>query len=108
MLSSSFPPSLPSQDELEKIRDLKKKIVAQGEHSKKVFERTEMKIQILKETVTDQRETIEKQNSKISELEEKSQSQDRKITLSSQLKISLLSLSLLNKLRINVPSSLFL
>ena len=34
----------------------------------------------LEETVTDQRETIEKQNSKISELEEKYQSQVRKIT----------------------------
>ena len=75
----------------------------------------------LEETVTDQRETIEKQNSKISELEEKyqsqvrkkfrslsqyinlsktseleekSQSQDRKIALSSQLEdLSILSLS---------------
>ena len=36
LVSTSLPPSLPSQDELEKIRDLEKKIVAQGEHSKKV------------------------------------------------------------------------
>ena len=38
------------------------------------------KIQTLEETVTVQRKTIEKQNGKISELEEKSQSQDRKIS----------------------------
>ena len=97
LVSTSLPPSVPSQDELKKIRDLEKKIVAQGEHSKKVFERkikirgleSEMKknkaeqdekIQTLEETVTVQRKTIEKQNSKISELEEKSQSQDRKIS----------------------------
>ena len=97
LVSTSLPPSVPSQDELKKIRDLEKKIVAQGEHSKKVFERkikirgleSEMKknkaeqdekIQTLEETVTVQRKTIEKQNSKISELEEKSQSQDKKIT----------------------------
>ena len=36
LVSTSLPPSLPSQDELEKIRDLEKKIVAQGKHSKKV------------------------------------------------------------------------
>ena len=82
----------PSQDELEKIHDLKKKIVAQGEHSKKVFERkihrleTKMKknraeqdekIQMLEETITVQRETIEKfqsEDRKITELEQKFQS----------------------------------
>ena len=91
-MSTSLPPSIPSQDELEKICELEKKIVTQGEHSKKVLEKkiksrgleTEMKknkaeqdekIQTLEETVTAQRETIEKQNIKISELEEK----DRKI-----------------------------
>ena len=81
--------SLSSQDEVEKINDLKKKIIAQGELTKKVFEKKikirglktkmkknqaeqEEKIKTLEETITIQREAIEK-------LEEKSQSQDRKI-----------------------------
>ena len=94
LVSTSLPPSLPSQDELEKICDLEKKIVAQGEHNKKVFERkiksrgleAEMKknkaeqdekIQMLEETITVQRETIEKfqsEDRKITELEQKFQS----------------------------------
>ena len=46
LVSASFPPSLPSQDELEKsqsqdrkIAELEEKIIDQGEHSKRVFER---------------------------------------------------------------------
>ena len=89
LVSTSLPPSIPSQDELEKICELEKKIVAQGEHNKKVFERkikirgleTEMKKNKAEqdEKIQTLEETIEKQNSKISELEEKTQSQDRKI-----------------------------
>ena len=108
LVSTSLPPSIPSQDELEKICELEKKIIAQGEQSKKVFERkikirgleTEMKknkaeqdekIKTLEETITVQSEIIAKleeksqsQDKKITELEEKleekSQSQDKKIT----------------------------
>ena len=88
-MSTSFPPSIPSQDEREKINDLEKKIITEAEHSKKVYERkikirgleTEMKkkqaeqdekIKTLEKTVTIQSQVIEK-------LEEKSKSQDRKI-----------------------------
>ena len=39
LVSTSFPPSIPSQDEREKINDLEKKIITEAEHSKKVYER---------------------------------------------------------------------
>ena len=84
-MSTSFPPSIPSQDEREKLNDLEKKIITEAEHSKKVYERkikirgleTEMKkkqaeqdekIKTLEETITVQSQVIEK-------MEEKSQSQ---------------------------------
>ena len=74
---------------MKKINDLEKKIIAQGDLTKKVFEQKikirgletqmkknqaeqEEKIKTLEETITIQREAIEK-------LEEKLQSQDRKI-----------------------------
>ena len=79
LVSTDLPPSVPSQDELEKIN---KKIIDLGDHSKKIFERkikirgleTKMKknqaeqdekIKTLEDTVNIQREVIEK-------LEEKS------------------------------------
>ena len=85
LVSTSFPPSIPSQDEREKLNDLEKKIITEAEHSKKVYERkikirgleTEMKkkqaeqdekIKTLEETITVQSQVIEK-------MEEKSQSQ---------------------------------
>ena len=88
-MSTSFPPSIPSQDEREKINDLEKKIMSEAENSKKVYERkikvrgleTEMKkkqaeqdekIKTVEETITVQSQVIEK-------MEEKAQSQDRKI-----------------------------
>ena len=88
-MSTSFPPSIPSQDEREKINDLEKKIMSEAENSKKVYERkikvrgleTEMKkkqaeqdekIKTLEKTVTIQSQVIEN-------LEEKSKSQERKI-----------------------------
>ena len=39
LVSTALPPSVPSQDEMEKINNLEKKIIAQGEHTKKVFEK---------------------------------------------------------------------
>ena len=89
LVSTALPPSVPSQDEMEKINDLEKKIITEAEHSKKVYERkikirgleTEMekkqaeqdeKIKTLEKTVTIQSQVIEK-------LEEKSKSQDRKM-----------------------------
>ena len=100
-MSTSFPPSIPSQDEREKINDLEKKIMSEAENSKKVYERkikvrgleTEMKkkqaeqdekIKTVEETITVQSQVIEK-------MEEKAQSLSQYISpavgvLSSQLK----------------------
>ena len=38
LVSTALPPSIPSQDKVEKINDLEKKIIAQGDLTKKVFE----------------------------------------------------------------------
>ena len=82
LVSTALLPSVPSQDKSEKINDLEKKIIAQGEHTKKVFGK---KIKIrgletkMKKNQAEQEEKIKTLEETIEKLEEKSQSQDRKI-----------------------------